>query len=137
MPRTIEFEDDALVVRLTGLVHYEALTSELRIPYAAIESVSAEPFEPPKGTQEIFGTHVPFTDIREGRFQYRGEWYFLSLEDRHKAITLRLNGYHHGGRPEPLRVVVLGTRDPAELAAAIDKIRSERKDPGAGAGPKP
>jgi hypothetical protein len=121
MPRTITFEDDAVVVRFTGLVHYATLTEELRIPYRSIVSVSTQLFEPPAGTLRWFGTDVPFTDIREGRFGHGGDWYFFSVEDRHHAVTLRLDGYSPGGAAEPLRVVVLGTHDPGSLADAIQK----------------
>ena len=124
MPRTIEFEDRELVVRFTGLVHYATLTEELRIPYTAIRSVSTEAFVPPRGTIRWFGTDVPFTHIREGRFSHGGEWYFLSYEDAHRAITLYLDDFSHGDAKEPLRVVVLGTPDPAGLRDAIDKNRA-------------
>jgi hypothetical protein len=124
MSRTIEFEDDALIVRFTGLVHYASLTEELRIPYSTIRSVSTDPFEPPRGTLRWFGTDVPFTDIKEGRFGFAGEWYFFSVEDRRKAVTLRLEGYAYGGTPQPLHVVVLGSHDPESLRTAIEKNRS-------------
>lgn len=119
MPRTVEFEEKELVVRLTGLVHYESITTELRIPYTAIAGVSTAPFQPPVGTTRDYGTDVPFTDIHEGRYSHGGEWYFLSLEDRRKAVTLRLENYRQGDTPEPLRVVVLGSHDPEGLAMAI------------------
>ena len=119
MPRVVEFEEQELVVRLSGLVHYESLTTELRIPYASITAVTTEPFVSPPGTQRIFGTDVPFTDIHEGRYAHQGEWYFLSLEDRKRAVTLRIENYSHDGDREPLRVVVLGARDPDGLAQAI------------------
>ncbi len=119
MARTIEFEEQDLVVHLTGLVHYESLTTELRIPYASIVGVSTAPFVPPKGTTRYFGTDVPFTDIHEGRYAHAGDWYFLSVEDRRKAVTLTLENFSHGDRREPLKVVVLGTHDPEGLAAGI------------------
>jgi hypothetical protein len=124
MPRTIEFEDTELVVRFTGLVHYASLTEELRIPFRSIRSVSTEPFEPPKGTLRWFGTDVPFTDIREGRFGHGGEWYFFSVEDRRRAISLFLEGYSpDGAEGKPVRVVVLGTDEPGALKVAIEKAR--------------
>jgi hypothetical protein len=133
VPRTVEFEDDALVIRFTGLVHYATLTEELRIPYRTIASVSPEPFEPPAGTLRWFGTDVPFTDIREGRFGHAGEWYFFSVEDRRRAVTLRLDGVAPGGAAEPLRVVVLGTHDPQALAGTIQQkvagVRGSSADP--------
>ena len=121
LPRTVEFGPNELVLRLTGLVHYESLTEELRIPYRCIESVSAEPFVPPPGSAKMFGTHVPFTDIREGRYAFEGEWFFLSVEDRRQAVTLWLKDYNHGDRAEPLRAVVIGTPDPEGLRQAIKK----------------
>jgi hypothetical protein len=131
MPRTIEFEDDDLVVRFTGLVHYATMTEELRIPYRAIRSVSTDRFEPPSGTLRWFGTDVPFTDIREGRFGHGGEWYFFSVEDPRRAVTLTLEGYSpDGAEGKPVRVVVLGVADPASTKAAIDSARA-----GAGTAP--
>ncbi|MGI0053029.1 MAG: hypothetical protein ACREC5_07040 [Thermoplasmata archaeon] len=123
MPRTIEFGDDVLVVRFTGLVHYATLTEELRIPYRTIRSVSTDSFEPPKGTLRWYGTDVPYTDIREGRFGHGGERYFFSVEDRRRAVTLYLEGYAQADSPDPLRVVVLGTPDPPGLKLEIEKIR--------------
>jgi len=129
MPRRIEFGTEELVVHLTGLVHYESLTTDLHIPYRSIVRASAEPFVPPLGTIRWFGTHVPFTDIREGRFSHEGAWYFFSVEDRRKAVTLWLEGYSHGDAKEPLKVVVLGTPEPEALLKEVEQHRSRSGPP--------
>lgn len=124
MPRTVEFGPDRLTVHLTGLVHFAALTTELAIPYSAITEVTTAPFVPPEGTLRWFGVHVPFSGIREGRFSHGGEWYFISVEDPRRAVTLRLAGYSHGDAPEPLAVVVIGAADPERLRAEIEARRA-------------
>lgn len=129
MPRTVEFGPDRLTVHLTGLVHYASLTTDLPIPYSAITAVTTEPFVPPEGTLRWFGVHVPFSGIREGRFSHGGEWYFISVEDPRRAVTLRLAGYSHGDAPEPLAVVVIGAADPERLRAEIESHRAS--SPGA------
>jgi hypothetical protein len=120
VPRSIEFGEDELVLRFTGLLHYETLTTTFRIPYSSIRSVTTEPFEAPRGTLRIFGTSIPFTDIREGRFIHGSEWYFLSFEHRDKTVTLELANVHHGTHPDPYRLVVIGSDDPDGLKTAIE-----------------
>lgn len=129
MPRTIEYGAHELVVRLTGWVRQESLTEELRIPYSTIAEVTTAPFVAPPGTVRDFGVSVPFTDIREGRFRHQGEWYFLSFEHRERAVTLRLRGYHHGDRAEPLTAVVIGSEEPERLRAEIEAHRSAAVPP--------
>ncbi|MCI4323115.1 MAG: hypothetical protein L3K03_03695 [Thermoplasmata archaeon] len=129
MPRSIEFGDHELVLRFTGLLAFETLTATFRIPYDAIRSVTTEPFQAPFGTLRIFGTSIPFTDIREGRFIHGSEWYFLSFEHRDKTVTLELANFHHGAHPDPYRFVVIGSDDPAGLQAAIEAARLRAKSP--------
>jgi hypothetical protein len=123
MPRSIEFGDTELVLRFTGLLHYETITTTFRIPYASIKSVTTDPFVAPEGTVKSFGTSIPFTDIREGRFLHGDEWYFLSFEHRDKTVTMELSNYQHGGHPEPYRAVVIGSDDPSALRDAIEAAR--------------
>ncbi len=120
MARSVELLEDRLVVRLGGFTRLAALTEDFEIPYSAIQSVSAEPFE--AAPWKVAGANVPFTDIREGHFRLGGDWYFLSFEDRQKTVTLGLEGFTlplaFGTNPS-YRTVVLGVDDPQATANAI------------------
>ncbi len=120
--RTVDLGDDAVVVRLTGRVALAALRRELRIPYAAIRDVSAEPAELPPAWAIRIGTAVPFTDVRHGLFRWQGRWHFYSLNDRRHAITLRLDGFTLAGRP--IETVVLGVDEPETIKRALEARRA-------------
>ncbi len=97
MARTFEFRSDALIVRLTGLTRFAALKGTLRVPYAAIESVSTTPFQMPAGAIRVGGTSIPFTDYRQGNFWKRGiGWLFLSYEHAAQTVTLRVDNLQSG-----------------------------------------
>ncbi|MGD9893836.1 MAG: hypothetical protein AB7R89_08585 [Dehalococcoidia bacterium] len=122
MARTLEFQTDALIVRLTGLTRFAALRGVLRIPYTKIQSVSAEPFHMPAGSIRVGGTSLPFTDYRQGNFWKRGiGWFFLSYEHADKTVTLQVDNLASGRFD--FSMVVLGADDPAAVAAEIDTHR--------------
>jgi hypothetical protein len=108
-----------MIVRLTGITKYAALKGTLRIPYAAIRSVSTEPFAMPSGTVRVGGTAIPFTDYRQGSYWKRGiGWLFASYEHADETVTLEVNNVQSGRFDYSL--VVLGVESPEMVAAAID-----------------
>lgn len=129
MARTLEFRSDALIVRLTGLTRFAALKGTLRIPYAAIESVSTTPFQMPSGAIRVGGTSIPFTDYRQGNFWKRGiGWLFLSYEHADQAVTLRVDNLQSG--KFDYAVIVLGAEDPVATAAQIETHLAQHHDGG-------
>jgi hypothetical protein len=131
MARSVELLEDRLVVRLSGMIRVVAATGDFEIPYSAIRSVSAEPFEVSIWKMwKMAGANWPFPEILEGHFRHGGEWYFLSFEDRNKTITLELEGFKMPFAPWPAtrgtfgmeptyRCVVLGVDDPQTMANDI------------------
>jgi hypothetical protein len=119
MPRAVLLREDRLVIRLTGLLRWAAVTGEVAIPYRCIRLVSTEPFDPPRCTLRWLGTAVPFTHIREGHFRRGRDWYFLSFEDRRRVVRLDLEGFTLAGRA--YRAAVLGADDPEALRRRIEE----------------
>jgi hypothetical protein len=66
----------------------------LRIPVAAITSVSTDPYQ--RNGLRLGGTSIPFTDIRAGRFRRQGLRTFLFFEHRDHVITLDLDRARSG-----------------------------------------
>ena len=108
MARTVGVEGDEVVVRLTGLTAVAALKRELRIPCAAIVSVSAG--IPEQLGWRKAGTSIPWTDYKQGHFSSGGRKAFYSFEHRDRAVTLELDGRFVPGGWE---LVVVGVDDPA------------------------
>lgn len=118
MPRIIELGPASIEIQLTGLVHFMSLTARLEIPYAAIESVSSEPFHPPLGALRWGGASISFTGIREGHFRSGQNWFFLSFDDVEHAVTIRLNDFIWNGHG--YSTVVLGTKLPSRLCHDVE-----------------
>ena len=115
MPRTIEVSDAEVIVRLTGWTAFAALKRELRIPLAAIRSVSTARYT--ADGIRLGGTSIPFTDIRGGRFRKNGQWAFLSFENRNRVVALDLDRAHAGVGYDR---VVLGVDDPVAVSEQIE-----------------
>lgn|GEM_PF-1617493 len=98
MPRQIVLDSDGLKMKFSGLKHFETLETEFDVPYAEMSSVSTEIFDFPTGTYRFGGVRIPFTDIREGHFEWQGHWYFVSFEDSEKVVTIYLKNFVHKGR---------------------------------------
>jgi hypothetical protein len=119
--RRIDLEDDALVVRYSGLDRAAALTEEVRVPYSAIASVSVGLSDPPGAFAWRIGMSTPpFGTTQRGRFREHGTWSFLDVDDRERAVVLDLTGHR-------LRRVVLTVDDPEAFAA---RLRERRRDRG-------
>jgi hypothetical protein len=120
--RSIELADDALRVRLSGLLAFAALRRELRIPYFAIREVTTEPAELPPSWAPRWGLALPFSDARHGLIRWRGRWSFYSLEDRDRSVTIRLDGSALAGRS--IDAVVLGVEHPEHWKRELDARRA-------------
>jgi hypothetical protein len=113
MSRRIDFEDDALVIRFSGLDALVPLVRELRVPYASIRSVSIGLTDPPPAYAIKVGLSTPpFGTTQRGRFREHGSWSFFDVDDRARAIVLDLNGHR-------FRRVGLTVDDPAAIAGKL------------------
>jgi hypothetical protein len=115
----ITFGPEGLHVTLRGLGAAGALRRHVHVPYAAIRSVSTEPFPLRPLLWRLGGVAV--RRLHVGTFRRRGEWLFLAFADPANVVRLRLDGRG----PERVRFseVVLGASDPAGLAARIEAGR--------------
>jgi hypothetical protein len=111
MSRTIEFQDDRLLLHLSGLTSVAALKKEIEIPYNMIESVTVEDFEVPL-LQFRVGTSV--ADIREGRFLMGGDWCFISYEDHNNVVVVKLKDHNYGK-------IIFQINDPEDVKEQILK----------------
>ena len=108
-----------MIVRLTGITKFAALKGALRIPYAAIQTISTEPFAMPSGTIRVGGTAIPFTDYRQGSYWKRGiGWLFVSYEHADETVSLAVKNVQSARFDYSL--VVLGVESPEMVVAAIE-----------------
>lgn len=120
MGRSVEVTEDSVVFRLTGWTAIAALKREIVVPLHAIRSVSTERYG--KTGMRLAGTSVPFTDIRDGRFQRDGKRAFLSFDDRDRVLTLELDKTVPGVAYD---VVAVGVDDPGAVASEIEAWRRD------------
>lgn len=112
MGRQIQFEENELVIRFSGLTIAAGLKSELRIPYQSIKNVEAGNFKLHWTALRIGGTSVPF-GYKAGRFTYKGQKYFLSYSDASQVILLDLENYDYdkvvvqAGNPKQIKRAIL------------------------------
>jgi hypothetical protein len=119
--RRIDLEDDALVLRYSGLDRAAVLTGEVRVPYDAIAAVSNGLTDPP-GALALrvgFGT-PPFGTTQRGRFREHGGWSFVDVDDRERAVVIDLTGHS-------FRRVVLTVDDPESFAQSLRERRPDRR----------
>lgn len=144
MARTLTLGEKAVEVTLTGVTEVEAVSRHFTIPYAAIRQARPGPYRPPAGTLRMAGTSIPWTDVREGHFEYGGHWLFLSYEDASRVVVFELRDLRLGMRqydtavvgaddPEGFlrdlsaRMQDLGIRDPS-VRSVRDEIAAGRSD---------
>jgi hypothetical protein len=111
MSRTIEFEPDHLVIRLSGVTSVAALKRRVDVPYASVKHVSVEGFDIPL-LQFRVGTSV--ADLREGRFLIDGKWCFVSYENHENLLILDLVEHEYGK-------VIIQVENPEEMKRRIIK----------------
>ncbi|MEM0119861.1 MAG: hypothetical protein QW514_04640 [Thermoprotei archaeon] len=120
MPRRIILEKDRLVLEFSGLKHFETLEARFEVPYEKIVGATTSTFRFPPGTLRLGGLSLPFTEIREGHFEFQGSWYFVSFEDRDKVVTLYLDGFTHAGKK--YSVVAFQVDDPEGFVERLKKL---------------
>ena len=114
MARTIELEPDALVLGYSGVSAPARLTSEERIPYEQIRSVSVGLDEVPSAFAFRVGVSTaPFGTTRKGQFWWAGKRLFLDFEDPARAVVLDLKGHRFA------RVAFQPDTNPEELAEKL------------------
>jgi hypothetical protein len=118
--RRIDLDEDALVVRYAGLDRAATLTSEVRVPYTSIAAVSIALTDPPRALAFRIGLSTPpFGTTQRGRFREHGEWSFLDVDDRERAVVIDLTG-------DQYRRVALSVDDPEAFVASLRERRPER-----------
>jgi hypothetical protein len=114
MARTIELEPGALVLGYSGVSAPARLTSEERIPYEQIRSVSVGLDEVPSAFAFRVGVSTaPFGTTRKGQFWWAGKRLFLDFEDPARAVVLDLKGHRFA------RVAFQPDTNPEELAEKL------------------
>lgn len=113
MGRGIHFDNEELILILTGLTSYLALKRKIKMPFHTIENVLVDYFQAPQWMLRMPGTSISLLNIYEGSFKYANEWYFLSYERTQPLIMIELNGH------EKYKYVIFQIDDPTNVAAEI------------------
>jgi hypothetical protein len=115
MSRKIEWKEDHLAIKFTGMTSVAALKRHVEIPYTAIKKVSIENKHIPL-LQFKVGTSVG--DIREGRFLLDGKWCFVSYENHEHVLILELVGHEYD-------MVIIQLENPEEAKHQImEKVQT-------------
>jgi hypothetical protein len=115
MPRSLDLDDDGLAISFKGLLRLGTLRRRLVVPWSAIRDVRADPFDL---QPTPLGAVAPrLGRSAHGRFRRGGRWQFLSFEDPRCVVRLELDRRAPGS--QGFDEIVVGTRDPRSLAAAI------------------
>ena len=123
MPRRIDLEGDALVVRYTGLAAAAVLTDRVRVPYASIRALRAGVSQLPGPFAVRIGlSTAPLGNTRRGRFRGGGQWSFWDVDDPERTIVIDLEGERYAS-------VVLTVDEPHALLQRIDKRRATATPP--------
>ena len=118
MPRRIDLEGDAIVIRYSGLSAAAVLTERIRVPYASIRGVRVGVAELPGPFAFRLGVSTaPLGNIRRGRFREGDRWSFYDVDDPERTVVIDLEGERYAR-------VVLTVDEPHALAARLDKRRT-------------
>lgn len=110
MSRKIEFEQDQIVIKLSGITSVAALKRHVEVPYASIKKVSIEDFDVPFLHFRV-GTSMP--GIKEGSFLLDGKWCFVSYENHTNLLVLDLVEHKYGKviiqveKPEEIKLEII------------------------------
>lgn len=113
MGREIQFNDDNIILKLTGVNTFFALRTQVTMPYHCIHSVYVDYFQAPKWMLRMPGTSFSFLNIYEGSYKYADEWYFLSYGGQVPLVNIELEGH------EKYRYVIFQVENPTKVAAEI------------------
>lgn len=115
MSTIIQFYNDSVILKLTGLTGLFALKFKLKMPHNTIKGVYVDYFDAPQWMLRMPGTSIRALNIYEGSFKYANEWYFLSYERRVPLLIIELKGH------EKYRYAIFDIDDPTSVAAEIRK----------------
>jgi len=113
--RKVRFTDNAFILELTGMTRFFALKKRMVIPYHMIERAIVDYFQAPFWLVKLPGTAIPWLNIYEGTFFYKGYWYFLSYERKVPLVILELKGHPR------YNFVIFETADPTTTVAELNK----------------
>lgn len=112
MARKVEFHDQHVTIRLTGLTRLLTYKKDVCLSYHQIKQIYVDQFVPPKWMTRMPGTVLP-PSIYEGDFLYADEWYFLSFEHRVPHLILCLVGH------EQYDYIVIELDNPEEVETSL------------------
>ncbi|MGG0792473.1 hypothetical protein ABE137_00300 [Brevibacillus laterosporus] len=115
MGREVQFDDEGVILKLTGATGFFAVKFNLKMPYSTIKSVYVDYFDAPQWMLRMPGTSISALNIFEGSFKYADEWYFLSYERREPLLIIELEGH------EKYKYVIFEIDDPSNVASDIRK----------------
>jgi hypothetical protein len=119
MGREVQFDDEGVILKLTGVARFFAFKLKLKMPYNTIKSVYVDYFDAPQWMLRMPGTSISALHIFEGSFKYADEWYFLSYENRVPLVIIELEGH------EKYKYVIFEIDDPVRVASDIRKCIRE------------
>ncbi|MBY7130264.1 hypothetical protein ILS68_22030 [Bacillus sp. 8YEL33] len=115
MGREVLFDNQSVILKLSGVTGFFALKLKLEIPYNTIKNVYLNHFDAPQWMPRMPGTSISGLNIFEGSFKYADEWYFLSYENRVPLVMIELEGH------EKYKYVYFEINDPTKVASDIRK----------------
>ena len=115
MARKVQFDDENVILKLSGVTAFFALKLNLKIPYNTIKSVYVDSFEAPQWMLRMPGTSISALNIFEGSFKYANDWYFLSYENKTPLLTIELDGH------EKYNYVIFEIDNPTNVVYEIRK----------------
>ncbi|WP_369899681.1 hypothetical protein [Bacillus manliponensis] len=113
MGREIQFDDDNIILKLTGVNAFFALRTQVTMPYYCISNVHVDHFQAPRWMLRMPGTSISFLNIYEGSYKYGDEWYFLSYGGTVPLVNIELHGH------EKYKYVIFQADNPTNTAAEI------------------
>ncbi|PYI56904.1 hypothetical protein [Paenibacillus flagellatus] len=126
MAREVHFDEEGVLLNLTGATGFFALKFKLKMPYSTIKSVYVDYFDAPPWMLRMPGTSLSALHIFEGSFKYADEWYFLSYESRVPLLIMELEGH------DKYRYVIFQVDNPTGVASEIRKRIREAQEMGDG-----
>lgn len=124
MAREIQFDDEGVILTLTGATGFFALKFNLKMPYSTIKNVYVDYFDAPRWMLRMPGTSISALHIFEGSFKYADEWYFLSYESRIPLLHIELEGH------EKYHYVIVEINDPTGVASDIRRHMAKHSKKG-------
>jgi len=115
MAREVQFDDENVILKLSGVNAISALKLNLKMPFETIKSVYVDSFDAPRWMLRMPGTSISALNIFEGSFKYANKWYFLSYEKKVSLVIIELDGH------ERYDYVIFEIDKPTNIAFEIRK----------------